>query len=174
MDRSTSSAEVRQLQTLTRMARLPRQVVPPKNASPEATIAAITSSVRRSWSCSVATGDRSRSVESPFFDLPTALCQQRVTRRRETGHMGHLATSYKCEARVRRESENVFQPESSHFFDHSRRRRVRIEGSILVHVVVSQSAARAAGKEPPMTQPKRRIISFHEAEFRAAGGCDST
>jgi O-antigen ligase len=46
--RVTSASEVRQLQTLTRIARRPRQVVPPKKASPEAWIAAITSSVRRS------------------------------------------------------------------------------------------------------------------------------
>src|SRR5215472_8047522 len=46
--RSTSWSEVCQLQTLTRMARRPRQVVPPKTASPVAQIASITSSVRRS------------------------------------------------------------------------------------------------------------------------------
>src|SRR5256885_15464 len=54
--RSTSSAVVRQLETETRMQRLPRQVVPVKNASPVALMAAITSSVRRSWSSSVAPG----------------------------------------------------------------------------------------------------------------------
>ncbi len=46
--RSTSSSEVCQQQTLTRIARRPRHTVPPKNASPFARIAAITSSVRRS------------------------------------------------------------------------------------------------------------------------------
>jgi hypothetical protein len=40
--RLTSSLVVRQQDTLTRMARRPRQVVPPKKASPLATIAAIT------------------------------------------------------------------------------------------------------------------------------------
>ena len=41
-ERWTSSSLVCQLHTLTRMARRPRHVVPPKNASPVATIAAIT------------------------------------------------------------------------------------------------------------------------------------
>src|SRR5262245_12601662 len=54
--RSTSVALVCQLQTETRMERLPRHVVPPKNASPLATMRAMISSVRRSWSCSVAPG----------------------------------------------------------------------------------------------------------------------
>ena len=46
--RRTSSSFVCQLQTLTRIARMPRQVVAVKNASPVAAMAAITSSVR--WS----------------------------------------------------------------------------------------------------------------------------
>jgi hypothetical protein len=46
--RSTSSVEVCQLETLTRIARRPRHVVPVKNASPEAEIAAIIRSVKRS------------------------------------------------------------------------------------------------------------------------------
>ena len=41
-----------QFVTLIRIARLPRQVVPPKNASPVFRIAAITSSVRRSCASS--------------------------------------------------------------------------------------------------------------------------
>src|SRR5262249_11856353 len=44
--RRTSSSEVRQLHTLTRIARMSRHVVPVKNASPEAFIDSITSSVR--------------------------------------------------------------------------------------------------------------------------------
>ncbi len=46
--RSTSSVEVCQLQTLTRIARRPRHVVPVKNASPEAKIAAMIRSVKTS------------------------------------------------------------------------------------------------------------------------------
>jgi hypothetical protein len=41
-ERWTSSSLVRQLHTLTRIARRPRHVVPPKNASPFSTMAAIT------------------------------------------------------------------------------------------------------------------------------------
>ncbi len=48
MARCTSDSDVRQLTTLTRIARLPRQVVPLKNASPVALTAAITVSVRAS------------------------------------------------------------------------------------------------------------------------------
>jgi hypothetical protein len=44
--RRTSSSLVCQLQTLTRIALMPRQVVAVKNASPVAAMAAITSSVR--------------------------------------------------------------------------------------------------------------------------------
>ncbi len=48
--RSTSSAVVCQLQTLTRMARVPRQVVLLKRATPVVRMAAVTSSVKRLWS----------------------------------------------------------------------------------------------------------------------------
>ena len=46
--RSTSRAVVRQLDTETRMHRIPRHVVPVKNASPVALMAAMTASVLRS------------------------------------------------------------------------------------------------------------------------------
>ena len=52
--RSTSSTEVCQLHTLTRIARRPCQVVPVKNASPEARISAIMRSVKASFSASEA------------------------------------------------------------------------------------------------------------------------
>src|SRR5262249_13870863 len=48
--RSTSFGFVCQLQTETRIDRLPRHVVPPKKASPVATMRAMISSVLRSWS----------------------------------------------------------------------------------------------------------------------------
>ena len=46
--RRTSASLVRQFTTLTRIARRPRQVVPLKNASPPALIAAIVAPVHRS------------------------------------------------------------------------------------------------------------------------------
>src|SRR5260370_655171 len=48
--RSTSSSEVCQLLTLTRIARLPCQVVPLKSDCPSRTTAAITRSVHWAWS----------------------------------------------------------------------------------------------------------------------------
>jgi hypothetical protein len=48
MARTMSAASVAQLQTETRMQRRPRQVVQAKWASPEATMRAVTASVRRS------------------------------------------------------------------------------------------------------------------------------
>ena len=58
---------VRQLQTDTRMQRLPRHVVPPKKASPVAAIRPMVSSVLRSRSWMVAPGRRSRKRTRPWL-----------------------------------------------------------------------------------------------------------
>jgi hypothetical protein len=62
--RPTSPSLVCQPHTDTRMHRFPRQVVPPKKASPVATMRAMVESVRRSWSASSAParGSRKRTL----------------------------------------------------------------------------------------------------------------
>jgi hypothetical protein len=73
MVRATSASLVRQLQALTRMQRRPRQVTPPKKASPEALIAAIIWSVRRSWSASPAPGSGARKRSRPWLRVAAAI-----------------------------------------------------------------------------------------------------
>ena len=67
--RSTSWAVVCQLTTETRMQRLPRQVAALKKASPVAAMAATTSSVRRSWSASSASGSGIEEADQSLIHL---------------------------------------------------------------------------------------------------------
>ncbi len=65
--RSTSPSVVCQLEAETRITRLPRQVLAPKKTSPVSTRAAITASVRRSWSSSGASGRGSGKRSRPWL-----------------------------------------------------------------------------------------------------------
>ncbi len=74
------------------MQRWPRQVVPVKKASPVALIAAITSSVRLSWSSSVAPGPSVVEAHQPLVDLGDA-DGARVGQSADPGHDGVSVTA---------------------------------------------------------------------------------
>jgi len=100
--------------------------------------------------------DRRRFKKALLLHIPPGPLEQQVARYCRAHHVRHLRPGDEREARRSRQAENIFEPLADHLFDDRFGRAPGMNYAFWSHADISQSAAIAAGKVPPMTQPKKR------------------
>ena len=63
--------------------------------------------------------DRRRTSQTLFLDIPAEAFQQSIAGRGKTRDMGRLGPGDEGEARLLWQPEELLEPSSGHFFDHS-------------------------------------------------------
>ena len=97
---------------------------------------------------------RRRALQPLLLDVPAALQQHRTARRGQPNEVGHLAARREADARLARQIEQLHQPRRSHLLGDGAGRLSAYRTASWSQAVASQSAASAAGSDPPITNPK--------------------
>jgi hypothetical protein len=87
-------------------------------------------------------------------DVPAGPLERRLPRRREAGEVCHLAAGHQAVAGVGRQAEEVDQPLADGSSTTDAAGPATYSPAFWSQAEVSQSAATAAGRAPPMTKPK--------------------
>ena len=98
--------------------------------------------------------DRRGTLEAVLLDVPARRTQHGATGRGQRGEVGHRGAAHEADGGPSGQAEELDQPFRGHLLDDSGRGVPRYKPTFWSQVEVSQSAASAAGTDPPITKPK--------------------